>query len=201
LLAIYATGTRSFLYVAILVLGILLLRRKPVFALILLPVLAAAALVGAQAFDEARIFQVASELDSDSPRSEQFFSLIRLFGDHPFLGAGFGSHADILRSEDAPYSYELTYVALLAKMGGAGILAIFLAMTACVQAALKRHRNKKTEIGVLLFSFIAITSSNPYLLNSVGISILSFMLAAAFAIPKKRRQRPLLLNAELRGAR
>lgn len=201
MLAIYATGTRSFLYVAVIALCVLLLRRRPVFALAVLPVMVAVILVGLQSVEDVRIFQVSSELDADSPRSEQFFSLMRLFGDHPFLGAGFGSHADILRSEEAPYSYELTYVALLAKLGAAGITVVFLAVLACVQAAMRRHRDKAVEIGLLVFSFIAITASNPYLLNSVGISMVSFMLAAAFARPGRRRQRASHADASFRGVR
>lgn len=187
LIAIYATGTRSFLYVALFILAALLLRRRPVIAAVAIPLVLTAAIAWSNIFEDTRLFQIAPEFDLDSPRSEQFFSLMRLFSENPLFGAGFGAHADILRSEDSPYSYELTYVALLAKLGSFGFMALLLAAAAGLHAAMARYRRKSLEIMLLVISFVAVTATNPYLINAVGITILSFMIAAAFADSRIRK--------------
>lgn len=179
-LAAFATGTRTFLYVSLLVAGVTLVRRRPRVALMLVPVLAVAVVAFIQAHPDMRIFQVTGELDADSARRAQFFSLLRLLADHPLMGAGFGSHADVIRSEVAPFSYELTYVALLAKVGLLGILAIVTVVLLATLAAMRRHVEMWPEIITLILAFMLVTTTNPYLINSVGMSIVAFVIAVAF---------------------
>jgi len=152
-------------------------------------------LVGSQLLEGIRLFEVASEFDSDSARFEQFFSLLRLFSDYPFLGAGFGAHADVLRSDVTPYSYELTYVALLAKLGSLGFISLVILLFFLVSIALHRFRGKSFEIIAITFTFLFVTSTNPYLINFVGIAIVSVLIAIVFYqdnLRKKIRPVPLM---------
>lgn len=194
ILTIYATGTRSFLYAALFILAILILRHQRIVFALLAPVAIIVILLGAQMLEGIRLFEVASEFDSDSARFEQFFSLLRLFSDYPFIGAGFGAHADVLRSDVTPYSYELTYVALLAKLGSVGFISLLILLIFLVYLALHRFRGKGFEILAITFAFLFITSTNPYLINFVGISILSVLIAIVFYQDKLRKKyRPVPL--------
>lgn len=195
ILTIYATGTRSFLYAALFILSIFLFRHQKILFALLALVAIIVMLVGTQMLEGIRLFEVASDFDSDSPRFDQFFSLIRLFFDYPFIGAGFGAHADVLRSDVAPYSYELTYVALLAKLGILGFIGLLVFLFFLVYKALHRFRAKSLEILVITFVFLFITSTNPYLINFVGITILSVLIAMVSCQPslgKKFRPVPVM---------
>ena len=58
------------------------------------------------------------------PRHEQFIALVKGWLDHPFLGAGHGASAyGSIRSQTMPWSYELSYVALLFQVGIVGVTA------------------------------------------------------------------------------
>lgn len=190
LVAIFATGTRSFLYASLFIVALPMIKRRPQTAAILTPIILIALLASSQLFEGVRLFQVASDLDSSSPRSEQFFSLLRLYADHPVIGAGFGAHADVIRSDDAPFSYELTYVALLAKLGTVGSVLAALVAATTLAKAFHVFRGKGVEITMLAVSFFFITATNPYLLNSIGITTLSFMLATVYATAMPRRDGP-----------
>jgi O-Antigen ligase len=180
LVAIYATGTRSFLYAAFIILFILLFRHRRMLFALVFPFTITVMLFGVQFVEGIRLFEIASEFDSEGPRFEQFFSLLRLFADNPIMGAGFGGQADILRSDVAPYSYELTYVALLAKLGSLGFIGFITILVFWAYLAIHRFPEKNIEIFLIIFTFLFITSTNPYLLNSVGITLVSFFIAVIF---------------------
>ncbi len=57
---------------------------------------------------------------SDDGRSIQILPLLETWGDSPIVGNGFGSHAAYVRSNDAPFSYEMSILALYMKVGFAG---------------------------------------------------------------------------------
>lgn len=192
LLAIYATGTRSFLYASFLIVAMSVWRHRPWVFLMSLPLVLVGVVSSAHMLDGIRVFDVLSEFESESARFEQFFSLMRLFADYPVLGAGFGAQADILRSETAPYSYELTYVALLSKVGVVGILGFGVGVVYLMQAAFRRFPAKRIEVVVFVLSLLFITSTNPYLINFVGISLLSFSIAVVFVAPLVKRRQPVL---------
>jgi hypothetical protein len=178
--AIYATGTRSFLYVALLIFTVSLYRHRRMLFKLALPIVITVLFFSAHMLEGIRLFELASEFDSESPRFEQFFSLVRLLADFPLMGSGFGSQADILRSDAAPYSYELTYVALLAKLGSLGFIGFLTLLFFLVKIAFYSFPEKKVEILLILFSLLFITSTNPYLINFIGITIVSFLIAVIF---------------------
>lgn len=175
-LAIFSTGTRAFLGVGALIIGTGLLRKRPILAV---PIIAAAAGFGSIYMlnhPEMRIFDFSSDFTSSSARYVQFFSLMNLFWQHPITGAGFGASAGVVRSFDAPYSYELTYVALLAKIGIVGALALGLPLAVWLGRTMRGNRDWMS-VAVLVVTVVLMTATNPYLINLVGLSIVAFLVA------------------------
>lgn len=175
-LAIFSTGTRAFLGVGALIIGTALLRKRPILAV---PIIAAA--VGFSTIymlnhPEMRIFDFSSDFTSSSARYVQFFSLMNLFWQHPIFGAGFGASAGVVRSFDAPYSYELTYVALLAKIGIVGALVLGLPMAVWLGRTMRNNRDWMSIV-ILIVTVVLMTATNPYLINLVGLSIVAFLVA------------------------
>jgi hypothetical protein len=116
--------------------------------------------------------------DSAGDRVDQFGPLLAGWESAPVLGRGFGSVASVVRSEQAPYLYELTYVALLMKLGGVG-LTVFLAIPAILLARPLIRRAKLTPqqaaSWVSILCILAASATNPYLLNLVGLGAISFL--------------------------
>lgn len=174
--ATFATGTRAFLGVAVLVIGVALIRRKPILAA---PAIAIASYLGAfYVFQnsELRIFDFTSDFTSTSARYSQFFSLMALFDSQPILGAGLGSSAGVIRSLEAPYSYELTYVALLAKLGILGSSVVVVGTLLWVRR-LTQDNPDRLSILTLIAGIILMTATNPYLINLVGMTIVAVLVA------------------------
>jgi hypothetical protein len=178
IISVYASGTRAFFYSSlIIVMTMLILKlKKKIFPVLALILITGIFLVKEFAVDT-RIFQVKSEFDLDSPRAEQFLSLMRLFYEYPIMGAGFGATGDILRSDMAPYSYELTYVSLFAKTGFIGISIILILSLIFFFNNFKKFSSNKIILSLIFSSFLFITSTNPYLLNIFGVTFLSFLIA------------------------
>lgn len=179
LIAVYATGTRAFFLAAASIIAISLLRSRPLVAGLILLVMIAIFPLFFHHFEEKRMFEFAGELASDSARHVQFFSLMELFYDHPFFGAGFGASASVIRSEDAPYSYELTYIALLAKLGVIGAALALLPVAITIARALNRFPEYRTSLLSIVLAFILITATNPYLINSLGMATIAFSISLA----------------------
>jgi O-antigen ligase len=82
-------------------------------------------------------FDLSSQTPDDdaAPRNQQFHALTRGWLDQPIFGAGLGASVlGSIRSETMPWSYELSYVALLYQTGIVG----FLAYTAAVAWIFRR---------------------------------------------------------------
>lgn len=174
--AIFATGTRAFLGVGAIIVFVAIARRRPALtvpALLIAAFYVASHLVSGNGL---RVLNFTSDLTSSSARYVQFFSLMNLFWLHPMLGAGLGANASVIRSLEAPYSYELTYVALLAKLGIVGTMAISLPLFLWI-GKLMRHSQNWISIATLSIAIILMTASNPYLINLVGMSLVAFLLA------------------------
>lgn len=62
--------------------------------------------------------------DDGGARTSQAASLFSAFLNNPFLGSGVGGTTEVIRSDDAPWTYELTYLQILFNFGIIGTLAI-----------------------------------------------------------------------------
>lgn len=174
-----ATGTRAFFAIAASI-GIAALFRQRLMLAIPIAITSAALIAYFVSSDgDLRILDFSSDFYSDSARYMQYVALIDLFWEYPLFGAGLGAHASVIRSYEAPYSYELTYVALLAKVGIVGSLIIILGAVAFL-VKLIRHGVSSFGLFSLVIGFILITATNPYLLNVVGMSLLAFLIALGY---------------------
>lgn len=186
-LAIFATGTRAFLGVGAIIIAAALIRRRAAVAIpaaLIAGFFAASYIVTQQGV---RIFDFTSDLTSSSARYVQFFSLLNLFWSHPVFGAGFGASARVIRSIDAPYSYELTYVALLAKLGMVGASLVGGAMLIWLSRTM-RHNANGISVAALALAIVLITATNPYLINLVGMSIVAFLIAIGLWVNRSTYQ-------------
>ena len=128
-------------------------------------------------FAHIRVFDVKEEFLNGSPRLEQFYSLFKLFLEYPLFGSGFGSNADIIRSREAFYSYELTYIALIAKIGIIGSFLLGYLLYQLIKKTFIKFKTERALYALSFLIFIFITSTNPYLLNFYGLTIISLWIS------------------------
>jgi O-antigen ligase len=118
--------------------------------------------------------------ESAGERFEQIGPLLDKWSQAPWLGNGFGAHANLIRSDDAPYSYELTVLALLMKTGVAGLLYVLALFAGLWLSALLASRSRGSAAAsaglAAIVAFSTAAATNPFLLNFVGMSALSFMI-------------------------
>lgn len=145
--------------------------------------------LGDLAFLEGFLGRLARAFDGspDAPRPAQHAALLAGFKEHYLLGSGFGGVASVLRSEERPWTYELTYSRLLFNSGLIGVLLLGGLLGAYFLAALRKLRTSvHAELYIaLLCGFLAMliaAASNPYLS--------SFDFVFAFSII------PLILNSK-----
>ena len=104
------------------------------------------------------------------PRKEQFLNLLGAWAQSPVLGAGHGAVAPgWLRSEDMPWAYELSYVALLFHTGLVGFL-VYAAGVAWIMAMGVRIIREGNRLGLWMLSvlvgticFLIANTADPYL--------------------------------------
>jgi hypothetical protein len=130
-----------------------------------------------QAAPDTRLVEFWEVFNEGDPRFDQAHSLLSSFGSSPLFGMGFGSSAEIVRSESAPFSYELTYFALLAKVGLVGMLLIACWFVLQMQKVLRLPRPMRVIAFTAILCFVGVTSTNPYLLNLFGIWLVAVLLA------------------------
>lgn len=112
--------------------------------------------------------------ESASDRVDQVQPLLDAWLASPVFGSGMGSAASVSRSDVAPYLYELTYLALLMKMGVIGLLVVAVLIGSLLTRATPRQASV-AHVEASILSFLLACSSNPYLLNLVGLGLLCFL--------------------------
>ncbi len=125
--------------------------------------------------------RIESAFAGDSVRVDQFISLWKGFTDSPLLGSGFGGSVDVIRSEERPWMYELSYMQLLFNGGLLG----FSLITGCIgffylkalfvikNFSLYRAEAISTLVGVLVFCVGSAT--NPYFSGFDSLFLLGFI--------------------------
>ncbi len=112
------------------------------------------------------MLQAFSEEDE---RSIQLGYLMAGHSEFPLMGSGFGVGAGYVRSETAPWTYELTYVQMLFNLGWVGttyVVAVFAAFTGLAVRILRtqlRGEVVKPSLLVGLLTIIMAANSNPYM--------------------------------------
>jgi len=105
---------------------------------------------------------------SQDERTIQKPFLVRGFLESPLIGAGLGAYAGYPRSEDRPWTYELTYHQMLFNMGALGVglvTALFLAYFALVVRLIRAFPADSAIPFALLLAICSLligSYSNPY---------------------------------------
>jgi hypothetical protein len=117
--------------------------------------------------------------ESNAIKIEQIGELLEKWKGSPIVGYGYGSYVEnYLRSEEAPFSYEMQFFSLLMKIGVIG-LVIWLAFFA-LQFIVMIKIQEKDMIHIigwlfLLISMVISVQTNPLLISFTGMSVLLFL--------------------------
>ena len=112
---------------------------------------------------------LASAFSSQDERSIQKGYLLREYASAPLLGSGFGAFAGYVRSNEYPWTYELTYHQMLFNIGTLGtllIVSLFATYFVIVLWECRRNWHANTTVVSLLVAWISLligAYSNPYL--------------------------------------
>lgn len=127
------------------------------------------------------IFDFSSNV-SNNIRSQQLTELLYEFSQYPVIGKGFGStlSSGYYRNIDIPYSFELSYIELLYKLGVVGfsmfvvsILMIYIIFIRCNDDFIKK-------VAIISFScFLVVSITNPYIVSSLGMFLISILFAVS----------------------
>lgn len=132
-------------------------------------------------------FDSVASSESDLVRQEQSRNLWAWFWDAPLMGHGLGAYIPgYIRSEEAPYSYELQLLALLGQMGiiGVGFLSIAAISLYWRQFLMALRSNLMDAVAIFVLSVFWIMSGlyNPYLFSSSAGVIYTVIFALYFYI-------------------
>ena len=116
---------------------------------------------------------------SNNIKIKQSQLLLRKWLKRPLLGHGYGSYLEnFVRSEEAPFSYEMVFFSLLMKTGIVGVLFWIFLIFALIYTKYRYGKNDISDFSSWLFlvvSFGVLVQTNPLLFNSVGIAFLLFV--------------------------
>lgn len=121
---------------------------------------------------------------SDDLRYEQAQALIDSIITYPWFGGGLGASAAVIRSEGAPWSYELSMLALYMKLGLVGSIFLGLIFVIFVRNEMPAEfisrlrgedRSDLAKILALLFCIVFCSNTNPYLFSMLGWGLLMFV--------------------------
>lgn len=118
--------------------------------------------------------------DADAPRPQQHAALMAAFADSYFWGSGFGGLTSVIRSDERPWAFELTYSRLLFNAGilGMGILMLFFCTYLFLTIRKIRHCAHVSILISLLTGFFTVliaAASNPYLSSFDFLFVLSII--------------------------
>lgn len=144
----------------------------------------------------------AFDTDPDAPRPLQHAALMAGFLDSPMLGSGFGGITSVIRSDERPWTFELTYSRLLFNGGvlGTGLVLLFFSVYLFL-ALRKIRRSGHAPIQIsLLTGFLAVaiaSASNPYLSSFDFLFALSIIPLILNSRDRILNQSPALKEASL----
>ncbi|NMM81603.1 hypothetical protein B2J86_11835 [Acidovorax sp. SRB_14] len=134
---------------------------------------------------------------SDDIRYEQVMALTDAIMNKPWFGSGMGAYVDLIRSEESPWMYELSMLALYMKVGLVGaawLVVVFMLYGRVEQVNTHSHqplpasiRRAFSRIGALLFCIVFASNTNPYLFSMLGWGLLMFTYVE-FCVTKHRWQ-------------
>jgi hypothetical protein len=127
-------------------------------------------------------------VDEQSPRQVQHVALVEGFLENPYVGSGFGGLTDVVRSEERPWTYELTYSKILFNSGIFGTISLVVFFALFTYLAILKMRKTASAMDIYVpllvgfFSVLIAAASNPYLSSFDFIFVFSII--------------PLILNSQ-----
>ncbi|MHB8689926.1 MAG: O-antigen ligase family protein [Solirubrobacteraceae bacterium] len=192
LAATVVSHTRGYWVGLLLVAGLLIVITNPWFARGRLrgALLAAVvtALVGSQVAVAIGPSPSSVKQISISQRLQEATELLHGVRHHVVLGSGLGATLPdgYARSSTDPWSFELTYYQLLFELGPVGLIAVVsLPLIVCWRCwralgALSGRRAQQAQMALAaMLALLFVDSTNPYLINSVGMLALAVCAASA----------------------
>jgi hypothetical protein len=125
----------------------------------------------------------ASGTSDSALRARQFVDLGRAWLKHPFFGYGLGAVGSFVRSKTVPWSYELSYVALLFHTGIVGVVSYSAAVFWLSRRALKVAAHGGTAGGMTwpvlvgMYGMLIANATNPYLERFDGLWAIFWLVA------------------------
>ncbi|EKN6347563.1 hypothetical protein ACXKU5_004398 [Yersinia enterocolitica] len=192
IIALFSTWTRAlYLSPALLLLGLCIYKLFPLTlklggigtyllftSLIVLFILISGGLVHPEVLS---LLGISSET-SDDVRFEQVAWILNTFLEHPIFGTGLGGSAEDIRSLVAPWTYEMSLLALIMKLGVVGCLFFVVISASQIPHLLSGFFNGEKlsaqKVIWLMFSFsiLIMFSTNPFMLSFPGVTLTFFIL-------------------------
>ncbi len=119
---------------------------------------------------------------SDGIRFEQVAWILNTFLEYPIFGTGLGGSAEDIRSLVAPWTYEMSLLALIMKLGVVGCLFFIIISASQIPYLLSGFFNGEKlsaqKVIWLMFSFsiLIMFSTNPFMLSFPGVTLTFFIL-------------------------
>ena len=118
-------------------------------------------------------------VSSDQIRTIQLSALLNGFSENILIGKGLGAYvSSVVRDTEAPFSYEIQWVALLMQFGVIGIF--ILALPILIGFFFILNLSKRLDWPILYAIWISLSFTNPYLTSSIsGLIFIVCLLAPA----------------------
>jgi O-Antigen ligase len=128
-------------------------------------------------------FQEGTTKMSDQTRSLQTDALLKLFSESPIIGKGMGAYVpDVIRDIDAPFTYEVQWLAFLMQLGIIGITLIVTPILAGLIYIF--HTKNRLDWSFLYIIWILLSFTNPYITSSIS----SLIFASCILAPNIRKE-------------
>jgi hypothetical protein len=137
-------------------------------------------------------------IDPDAnARADQSRALIQGWLESPFVGAGLGAATEIQRSQEMPWAYELTYIAILFQTGAVGFAIYLSGILWIVYRLVLIMRDRSSPVRLIAYGmlngmvgFLIGSASDPYLLAFDYLWVL-FMPIGLINLELMRKDREL----------
>jgi len=130
-----------------------------------------------------RVASIADFTDNQSNaiRGEQSFYLVNEFYNYPILGKGFGStlSSGFIRDDKIPYTFELSYLELLYKLGVVGFSVFLIGLLWLVNTIYKSPIRQRKVLLISLICLLFVSFTNPYIVSALGMFLLSVLYAVS----------------------
>lgn len=126
---------------------------------------------------------------SDDIRYEQMEVLRSMLLTNPLIGNGLGASASIIRSENAPWSYELSIFALYMKVGVFGVTLLLLSMFFLLDRLIKHTNETKwnyAALGALILAYNFCSNTNPFIFSFAGVVFITYFYVEYLKISSDR---------------